>query len=546
MQFVNFDIVSYASTLATRKPYEAKDIDKARNELAVHIDGLPLEKLNSIKYPKESVEQQAWRNAIYQPITKAMFSEAISGLQRIFNAGKGVIEATDAVKPYLELPLFSGFTFEAWYRHIVPSYMIADPNALFVVLPTGAGLVDPNSPVVPIVKIYGSEQIHDKGDDYVTIRLHGEKGKPELLLVLTANEVFRLRRKDSKTFVIDETYYYPHLFGEVPAWYLGGIYLPKKEIYESYLASAVPSANSYAIEFNKYQAITGLYAHPTPVVREITCRADDCNNGWVYGSSPDDKHRCGSCKGTGKINIFNQELSHLEIPEGVDLDVNNILQYISPPIAILEHIKTTIDSLKTDLKRALLINYVEEAQSGVAKAIDRSKEYDFLSEVASNIYNRIIYTTLWAFERYLVPSVSEDKRQKPTVQAPTSFALETDGEILLEIQSLRQSNAPDSAIRKAYLGYIAKQYAGDTLFIDKAHFLAQYDALYSKTTADINLLFAAGKIDVLTFYRNLYGATELDKYMNENPTSSLASDNYAALGLIIDERIAAYVIKPRR
>jgi len=522
---------------------------KISAELCVHINGESIGFINDEVFPQETESNKLFRNRIYQPITQAYFGDALNALSRIFNSANHKIKPSDAISEYVDgyICIENGiaYDFYTWLEQIVVQYMICDPNAVFVVLPEGLGLKDVTKEVDCAVYIFPSSDIYDAGTNFfeLVIEYADEYNEqPKRILRITDVSVTQWLWNDTtKEFQIEPDYGYVHNIGKVPADFLGGNVIFKKGCYRSFFSDAVPAANEFALLHSNAIAVTVTYARPLFIGRKMQCSAKGCVDGRIIDEFHNPtlaKPKCRVCNGSGYISVLGQgSLSTIEMPEGElgeMLNVDNVAKYVEVPVDIIDRLLQREENAEKRLLKALKTETVDAAQSGVAKSIDRESEDSTLMRISSELF-RIAYNCLWYIECYRVKDVND--REKPVVQPPKRFRLESKMEILEELRVLREAGADMYQIKELLKDYVEKRFTGDSDIVAKDAFLMYYDVLFANVFSEVSFLWSTGAVDKITFQRHLYGGTYIDEYAHKFASVEIVPDNYERIATELDKWI---------
>lgn len=444
------------------------------SEMAVHIYGDIPTKLIGTRRPTESKEAYDYRLANYQPITKPLTGQALDNIYRIFSASGGNYKIDGILKEYMESIDFYGQPFDVWVSTNLLKINIADPNAWVVWFPYGEGVVNPSVRVEPYPVLVNSEYQIAIEDDYI-LWLSGEKsevvvgGKSvidgEIYYAADKDfiyKIYQIGNKSDKKYI--EEIYYKHSIGYIPFIELGGIRStnvirsesgPKAvSYYESFFNSFVPFGNDLINAYDDWKAIMVSSCFPIKVLESIECKK--CNGRGSLINDKGDSFTCSTCGGTGEVGMLSPFGTMLKKRvTALDGDVassGSVLDYVSPDAAIIQQSMNAWKELYSSARQALHLEYVDEAQSGKAKEIDREGKYSLLSLIADNMYNNIIANSLYFVDKYL----NITGESTIVIEKPVSFVIETESDILAKIKAVKESEVNPFIVNELELTYIEK------------------------------------------------------------------------------------------
>lgn len=531
------NIKKYLGALASSdKPYRHssyyKNIAHAE-ELAVHMYGaLPKELLTSYR-PNEPKEVHNYRMSIFKPITKSKCKKIVNVLSRINNAKNYEIRYPEptvagakdenSLKNYLEkeYPFFGNFT--RWVFEVALKQMLADPNSAVCFIPKNlAELSDEGGDTKypePFGYTYPSRQLVDFMPDHYYVFLKDEKsavnvteygkGKEDMsgaiFSVFTQTQILTYTQygnKEDNLFRVELVY--QHNIGEPPVVVLGGEYVENTYpfAYESFISGVVPYWDDALREFSDKQAVFVQHVYPERVEIQVECDNTQCgknaNIGWICDG--DKRRRCERCQGTGKISgrgpfgvtsVKKDSFDHANpIFPGV--------AYVDIPTDIVELLKKDIDELIFDGYAAINMEFLAEtpeAQSGVAKAYDRSELTSFLLMVSNNVFDNIIkysieFMNSMRYNNVMTPEQLEE--QLPKIVKPTDFDILSLNQI---IAGFSQNQTLPSTIKdEMVLEIIEKKFPEDEKKQEFYRSIILLDPLRGKTADDKFTAFSNGVI----------------------------------------------------
>jgi len=504
MQFDEAVMAADAAIKAGINPTLRAKWAKVRHSMAVHLEGEYPASLIDAKRPNEPEEIKCFRQKNYEPITVGVFEEAVAGLFRIFANATDSIKGSEDLLVYIAGNRFEGTDFMSWVQtHLVPR-MLIDPNGWAAVLPDGEGLAVPTSRLEPRIELVRSEQIQGYGRDWLLwmadekVQL-GQRGNVgSVYHLLTDEDLIRVEQVSGGT---RHTYNYRLIFshraGALPAVRLGGVPVMGKDglwWYESFFRAAVAFGNEVIKQYSDWYAMITTAGFAIRELRAVECKAPGCKGGIICGPDGEEVGTCKVCHGTGFVPDSSPYGVFLQ-PQADALtgaDPRPPVIFHTPPVEPLAYAERSWQEQYRRMRQALHLDYVDEAQSGVAKAIDREPAYAQLLRISNHVWDSVIWTLLDAIES--MRNITGGRRT-PEVIKPTEFSMRSEADLVSEISRLKQTNAPADLVMEVLRELIRKRYAGDDLLIKKHEFLIQTDPLYDASDQMRAFYLNAGVID---------------------------------------------------
>jgi hypothetical protein len=139
--------------------------------------------------------------------------------------------------------------------------------------------------------------------------------------------------------------------------------------------------------------------------------------------------------------------------------------------------------------------FIDEAQSGTAKEIDREDKIATLDKIGTHLYD-LLKNTVQIIHKFRFPN--EDYPQV-LVQLPSTFIEKTQTQKQEELKSLKDINAPGVLIFQKMRSLHASMVNNDPLEMKLFDFAAMVDPFYLKSFDEKLRLQAVGVIDEITF-----------------------------------------------
>lgn len=510
-----FEIASLNTSFVQRPAPDAKKHwERVYDEMTVHTQGKRPDKLIKDRRPFEDAGITEYRLQAFQPITKDAINRAIQNLQRLFSVANYRFKVDANIADYISGNNFGDKDLMGYISTDVVRRMVEDPNGCLVWWPTGAGLTVPTEPVEckPILVL--SKDIHIADDDLLmwlsdersTVTVGNRSEQSGKVYYCATNlgffKVVQFGQKKDKRY--QTIVHYAQAFRYAPYVVLGGEatqYIDDKKADESvtihyldsYFSCYLPSANEAIRQFSDYQGVAVTAMFPIREMEPINCVAPGCRGGKIHeeGKKP---FNCTSCNGTGYIAPPSPYgVLVRPQPKGMGEEKTSVpaLRYISPDVAILKHAEDYWKGLLRDAEKALNLIFIDEAQSGVAKTIDREDKEAAIDRIGANVYNNILRNSLIIIGDLLTMGNAAE----PVIYLPPTFRIKTESEITQEIAALRKDGAPDFVLAEATRDLMQRRYGNDPAMIRMVDLLAEFDTFFALSTAQKRDLFASGAME---------------------------------------------------
>jgi hypothetical protein len=432
-------------------------------EMSWHIFGTKPEKLLTRVRPREDPDVTTYRLENYEPTTKAAADKAIAITSKIFNPNLSSIRWKDenadskVLQDYTmeNFPVYNSVVNYA--KEVLLRKMLADPNGVVSIklqdIPEKQ-----NEELNPLIVIYGSDNIWNYDSDHYLIFIKSTEEKASSGGIIKwfyfeyfdKNQYmgFRVYLTSTDSLVFEEQETYAYNFGEIPVWKLQGLSesLNNGEvIYKSFFASAVPYWNLSIIHESD---VLGAYInHMHPLRVEIS---EICDHKWegrlacragLITKEDGEKFSCPSCSGSGYRNmgpygVF--KISKEKLQEGDTPISQPAIQYVTVPVDATKMLEERAARMQQKGMWAINMDVEDEigqVQSGVAKVIDRSAQYDTLYNIGSVIFDVHLENIFHFFNKFMF-GVSSDSTGKesetnlPEINKPTQFDIGSTTEMI--------------------------------------------------------------------------------------------------------------------
>lgn len=462
-------------------------------EMSWHLYGTKPETLLSRARPREDPEVKAYRLDNYEPTTKSAADKVINIFSKIFNPNLYSIRWEKEGPSSAEL---KEYTLEYYPEHtsvvnftkdVLLRKMLADPNAVAAVkpikLPGYKYVYDENAEdkqrlvqdqteqIEPIVVIYGSSCIWNFDYDHYLIFIRTEEERTPSQNTITwyyfeyydNEEIIQFRAyvsASSNNLVYEETEpRYPHGCDKIPVWKLQGVPESKDNgeiIYKSYINAAAPYWN-YAI-IHESDVLGAYIGHLHPLRIEVS---EPCNHvhdnkykcikGRIVTESGE-KFACPSCDGTGNksagpYSVIKIPRDKLADAEGNSIRPADAVSYVTVPTEATRMLEERADRMRKMGMWAINMDVedeVGEVQSGAAKVIDRSAQYDTLYNIGCVIFDVHLQNIFYFFNKYMFQvadrSAGKDPEGNlPEINKPTQFDIASTAELVANYKVAKES-----------------------------------------------------------------------------------------------------------
>ena len=195
------------------------------------------------------------------------------------------------------------------------------------------------------------------------------------------------------------------------------------------------------------------------------------------------------------------------------MNTRPMIEFTSPARDILDYSQQSWETLLDKAQEAIFDKLIDEAQSGVAKIVDREDLHSFLSAIADNVYDHLLLNSLKILNGYRDISA----KNEPEVTKPTSFIVKTEGDLVEELGVLLEKKAPVPFILETIKDLSKKRFSTNKTATDAIRFLMIYDPLFALSPEEKNMLIATNVIDDRTRNINISSYQVLNRLLFQNP-----------------------------
>lgn len=429
------------------------------------------------RHPNEQEEHYQFRLSVYPLLAKEVYLKGKAQVGgSIFQTSQYTIAANDeAGQQYLDGIEFDKNIREKYFEHI-----LTDPYGKFAIVEGHFSEFGTDEPAQPVIEIVESRHImHYDGESILFCAQEKVQGRKLLYFLDRGICVKLLQSDDRKKWSYDVVAVYQHNLGVLPVVDNG------KYLFEPF----VTWADLIARNFSDDEIVAKNNNYPHIQMVESTCDkcqgggtapipCDTCDGGFEEGV-------CDKCSGRGTISRNPGEIivfkENQMLPSERGMQMPKMLEFINPDVAISKNSFERCWKIYEAGLRSLHLKHTEEAQSGVAKAIDREQLYLLISTVSNHIFYIADKLLMFVFG-YLDMGISE---QKPyTIEQPTQFQIKTESDIQDEMIALKDADL--SVRRQKTDEYMQVVYSGNAVELKKWNVVKVWDDLYCMTSDDIN------------------------------------------------------------
>jgi hypothetical protein len=441
-------------------------------EMSWHFYGTTPDALLDRVRPREDQEVTKYRKDNYEPTTKSAADKSVNITSKIFNPNLSSIRfknenpSAQKLKEYtLEyFPVYNSVVNYA--KDVLLRKMLADPNGVIAVrldkIPEKT-----NEEPYPTLVTYGSSCVWDYDYEHFLIFTMKEESADIQKRKITwyyfdyYDEVvyleFRAYITPNHELVTEEIKRYQHNFNALPAWKLQGKSDSKDNgeiLYKSFFDSAVPYWNMAIV--HESDVLGAFINHIHPLMYEITENCNYVHQGkyrcrkGVVTPENGESFSCPECSGSGNRSMGAygvKKISKDKLQEG-DTPLGILpLGYIPVPTDATKMLEERADRMRKMGMWAINMDIEDEIgenQSGVAKVIDRSAQYDMLYTIGSVVFDVHLQNIFYFFNAYMfgVSDLSQGKdpdTNLPEINKPTQFDIASTAELISNYKVAKDS-----------------------------------------------------------------------------------------------------------
>lgn len=480
-------------------------------DMCIHAEGIYPKDMIEERRPSESLAVKEYRQKIWKPITKPIWSKVITELNKIRRSSDWSIKYDDTkispriipsevLKVFCEekFPFFTSVT--NWvFKVLLPGYC-KDANSVVAVMPVDFE-VQENEYVQPFGYLYTSQQVIDfKQNDYAVIKsmnkvvymVDGAQHLGDVYYIFTTLTIQRWEQVEDGYVMQAE---YIHNIGKLPVFKVEGLFKKALDdifIFESRLSSMLPRLDEALREYSDLQAevVQNVYSEKWEMI------SDDCpkckGKGIIKSAGfYSVETTCPVCDGTGAKPRGPYTTLQVRPPMAGETPLP------TPPAGYLQ--KTTdivtiqdarIDKHEYKALSAINMEYLAQTplnQSGLAKEVDQDSLNNFVHSIAEDIVSAMDNLYFFINEyRYLkiVTDPEERKAMLPYVNVPEKFDLLSSTYLEDQLSKFRNGEGNQFIIVQLEKDYVNKKFEGDNATKERVLLSLDLDPLTGLTEND--------------------------------------------------------------
>ena len=483
------------------------------------------------RHPREAELTRQYRLSQHKPFTQTPFLQIIQVVVgAIFqDSGYGITLENKEDNDYIWGQNFHGKNLVGYISHHFKD-ICSDPNGFFITIPKEPWDKTTTTKIEPEIYFIKSKWVLHWGEDEILFEIPNG-------YTWAVNKIglFRFTKENEQYIHVDQNGYYSHMLNRIPIHTAGGIW-NSQGFFDSWLTPAKSVADDYIGSKSAKALVDKEASHPIIVEPSTDC--PDCTNGelqWCNNcKSISDECRCNdtttyegttmrmgwvikkcpSCGGTGDKSRNPGE----RIISPVSDMGTPLIQIHNFDVNINKYHAEDSREIYNALLRALHLNYIEQAQSGVAKDKDLETRYQFILQICNDLFDRLIYKLITDIIS-MRNVISVDGQLKPNADGiiivkPTQFQINTALDLLNLYDASTKAQMPDFIRAKQLEDYADKQYGGDDILKKKTCIIPQLDPIALKTESEKQIILTnVGGTDL--WFRSLNIPLIIDQIIRE-------------------------------
>lgn len=479
---------------------------KQANELRIHADGIYPQQLIEERRPSESKAVKDYRQKIWKPITKPVFSRILNSLNKIrrssdwsvrFDTSKfpASIREGERLNDYCEnnFPYFQSIT--NWCFNVLLRAYLIDANSYIALIPTREPVVAEDY-ILPFAYIFNSEQVIDVVDgDYIVLLStdkvqYGDasaKAWGEVYYIITTQTIQRFEQiKSDRTMKL--AWEYNHGLGELPAFKVKGEFKKSLDgtfIFDSRISSIIPRLDEALREYSDLQAEVVQHIH-SDKWEFVTDDCPKCKGKGTINTAGiiSELIQCPSCNGSGGKSRGPYTTLQVKAPMAGEVPLPTPpMGYVQKEISIVDIQDKRIDKHIYAALASINMQFLEDTplnESGVAKEVDRDELNNFVHCIAEDLVANIDKTIYFINElRY--STIIQDKEQRkswlPVIYVPEKFDILSSTYLEQELQNAKNNKLNPIIVNAIELDYANKKFNADLQVKEKVHLMLSLDPL---------------------------------------------------------------------
>lgn len=519
--------------------------------MSVHIMGdKPMYLLQRAR-PREEEDVQLYRVENYEPTTKSSADKAIDIVSKIFNPTLHSIVWKEKTPESEELEQYTAYYYPVYNsvvnfdKDVLLRKMLADPNGLVAVKP-GEIPEDDTKRLEPEITIYGSPCIYYYDRDHYLIFKHEEQRENKKFYYfeyydktsyLNFNAWYDSSNKVVETTIEEE---YLHGFNEIPAWFLRGkskCHDNGAIVYESFFSPALAHWNLAVIHESDLIGAFINHMHPQKYEETEECaykfdwegQMYPCRGGTIKYPGSKGKGTemdCPRCGGTGRHSVKSPYGTYQFLKSRLDELPNGRMPvgYITIPVEatklLKEHTREMNEAAMASINMEIE-DKVGENQSGIAKTIDRSAQYDTIFNIGSVVFdvhltNEYYFINKYMFKEEAQSTRKEENKNLPEINKPTKFDILTTAELVNNFKVANESKLDKNYLRIKQIEIINRDLGTMPDIKNYMITMLELDPLFGFTQDEIDLGVTKGVIRKVDWSIHDNLKAFLDRAIEEN------------------------------
>jgi hypothetical protein len=438
---------------------------------------------------------------------------------------------------------FSGYDIAGYFANKGIRNIVEDPNGLFVRIPKHAW--------------------YRQGDDKLEVDIWFVNSK-DILYYTAADVIFthggfawwidkqtiwrfsyNAQKKQYYLAADDAKGYYAHMLGRLPVCVAGGEW-NTQGYYDSYFSKAKAAADDFISSYSAAQMVDKEASHPFIVEASTDCEAcsgrghvqkecKDCPSGLELAN-------CKTCGGSGQVSRNPGQriiVPHEKMNEGAPV------QIINPDVTINSHHRDVCAQIMQLIIEALHLQKTDEAQSGVAKAIDQERLYKFISNISNHIFDKLLHDTLSDILAYRNVATVGGRVHPATLPfriiKPTQFRIKTSADLLTEYSEGCKAGLPSFIRRRMAIDFVDKQYSGDAVMKKKAMIITELDELSILSLDEVLRLRDAGTVSAAAMMYSRKLPVVIDTLIRAYGEAWFLNANFEQVKLEIESEMEEFI-----
>lgn len=438
------------------------------------------------------------------------FKDIVSGA--IMQNGAFIANTQDAeLQGYLSELKIEGYSLSGFVQSfMISGVCIAAPSALCVIAQSSDDETKP--PTVQIIYVPFENMISSIKSGVFEFK-RTEKDGTVFYYKLDSENIYKRIEGGDYELV------YAHKLGYIPAVHLG-----VGEYCEPLLAGKI----SQMLATLRQAAHNEMDAKDMVTIRHIvTSQCAHCNNGKINEINEvtglPSVRDCDVCGGRGVAilqqgDVIETPLSDLANQATAAAFSTDFARYYTAPVEVEKSSRERLNDFKSDLERSLFIKYIEEAQSGTAKALDRDEYYKMVSSINNIIRDSIVFILTAYLYVYEIGRSANPQKPEVSLTVASDFDIANLSELQKRYVELYKQGAPSFILLDEKRKIYAAQ--SDTRGVEILLILEAYNPFYGSAPMAIAELqtiqaITARDLDIITkgeyVLRNAFAGSRITK-----------------------------------